>query len=504
MRSIRKRILPRPPTPDEKNISLINHWSESKGVFGWLRFAFGGAFQKIYGFLSNFLGKVNKFRSHPETEDVGVSWEAKALKLIKHLFVTLAKEFAKSAYNLVASCVGGVMNAVFDSLLDDVAEKIREKFENDDFVQQIKDDYEQLENLHKKFKETYEPILDTIAKALYTFRQIVDNLKLLTQIESAIRILVQAISCASPPALGCLWGLVAQVAFDEVAGEAVDSPLFENKVARPVANQILEATVAGTLRKWLNDFFKGVGLEEFVVPECNFSTGLPGRGSTKIDTSSFTSDNRDVQSIRAEVEKKHGQKEMIQDLQKVLTDGGQAASEDEIEDLVRIMQQSGDPPDEVLKKLKPSKGSGEQGGGTKKIDISQAEAHLSRLGAMTSPLIVAALKNANWNKVKEPGRFVLDQGASQSFLLLQLSSGMRIGALVDVRVDTSHREQVVIVDSSDMVALSASQSGMAIHVPLADDSGKQTWMRIFLFGSVEVGASILYADQLRGMRVEAR
>jgi len=496
------------PTADEKNLSLINHWSKSKGVFGWLRFAFGGAFQKIYGFISNFLGKVNIFRSHPETEDVGVSsgWEAKALKLIKKLFVTLAKEFAKSAYNLVASCVGGVINAVFDSLLDDVIEEVREKFENNEFVDKLKDYYEQFENLHKKFKETYEPILDTISKALDTFRQIVDTLNILTQIERAIRILVQAISCATPPALGCLWGLIAQVAFEEVAGAAVDSALFENKVARPVANQILEATVAGTLRKWLNDFFKGVGLGEFVVkvPECSFSTGLPGRGSTNIDTSSFTSDNPEVQGIRAKVEKANAPHAMVEDLQKVLTDGGKPATEAEIKDLVRIMQQSSDPPDEILKKLKSSKGSGKQGDGANKIDIGQAEAQLSRLGAMTSPQIVAALEKANWSKVKGPGQFVVDHGASQSFLLAQLASGERVGALIEGREDTSHRGQYVIVDSSDLVSLVAGQSAGEIMIPMSDDSGNSTYIKVFLFEPLAKGEIILTSAYVRGFRVKAK
>ncbi len=308
-------VHPANPIADDQHLAAINRWSKSGHLIGWLRFTFGWAFDKIVGFLTSVYARVKTFvASHmPAAGAVAGGWEAKAFEIIKDLFLAVAKEFAASAYNLVTCCVTGVIRSVFDSILDTASAQLKpmiqevlDKLEQSDFFVHLKSIYQRFENLYSRIT-TWEPIISKLEKALQIVDEVVRNLRLVAQIERALRLLVEAISCVTPPALGCLWGLVAQLGFDEIAGRAIASDLFKERIAKPAAKKIMEASIGRLLRGWLQSLFKGIGLDDFAkdVGECNqlkTGGGLPSAAGGEIATS-FDRNDPQVARLRGEIDK---------------------------------------------------------------------------------------------------------------------------------------------------------------------------------------------------------
>ncbi len=477
---------------NQKNLEKVERWSRMGKVLGWFRFKFSWLFRKI-GELVGGLGKrLSGFHKSVGSAKIGggSGWEGKALGVIKEVFVYALRLLVEKGFELVSHCIQGIIGKIFDSLIEEVREGLDEV---------LKGIHDKFEAFLSPFVTAYEWVVSKAETALNAIQDFLRAINILAEIEKAVRLLVQAISCVTPPALGCLWGLVSQLAFSEIASEAVDSNLFKNKIARPVAKRIMEASLGKLIRGLLEELLKKTGLEGLAkgnpakgdpgVPDCLKKIPSPSAGEMQVD-SSFHSSDPEVARIRGQIERTYSKEKMTQDLQQTLK-----ATPEHIQDLVDIIHTSGKSPDEIKKIVEQSRARGEKG-----IDVARAEAQLSRLASLSNADVLAALERADWKKVVKTGEFIVDESQSQPFLLGKFPDGVRIGAPIQIKSETIGGRRVYrIIDSSDLVLLDKSDR-TEIEVPLTIESGKLP-IKSFSFGPFDRGYVLLTAGELRGTRV---
>ena len=105
---------------------------------------------------------------------------------------------------------------------------------------------ENLGELRRRFESLRERIEERVQSLVGNFDNLIREVSdaqrwigIATSLINLIRLGVQVVSCLSPPALGCLWGLLAQVGIEVALDLVMGTQWFEENVANPTIRDIL-------------------------------------------------------------------------------------------------------------------------------------------------------------------------------------------------------------------------------------------------------------------------
>lgn len=349
---------------DPAKLQQIQHWAGPLGKFiGMARFAFGGLIDKVQGLFAKVKARKDAFLQnvHVDEESTSGGWKRKALAVIGDIVVIFVKEIAGAVYSIAAQCVNGTFDAVLEQF---------EKKALDALQPVIGPIFEKVQALHDKVEGTFGDIIDTVetvVSALGTFQKWLD---LASDIEWTIRLLIEALSCEVPPALGCLGGVLAQFGFSIAAAKAIGTNLFKRKIAQPAARSLVDSIAGAKIRGFITDIMTDVGLGDIVkdVPDCQ---PLPPRPGARFDRDvTFDPDDPEIAASRFDLTSEYGD-QLIADLENTFGSNGTPATKEQIEDLISRLQVSGLTIEEFRKKLKKEQG---------KYSIAQALAVTARKG----------------------------------------------------------------------------------------------------------------------------
>jgi hypothetical protein len=462
---------------EKTTIKHIELWAGRSGwLLGLLRFRFGALFERVADLFGRIKTKFVSFRDTAKIAVEGGSWEKKAIQVIGEALIIFLKTLVSKIFQIASDCVHGIADKIIDYYLTELSEEV---------LKVLEPAREKFEQLQKDLEEKYAPFITAVTDVLKTIDKVRQVLSMLADIEWGLRILIEAISCASPPALGCLWGLVAQIGFDLAAAKAIGTNLFRTRIAEPAALKLLDATGIGDrIRTFISSIVGKIGFGDLVktVQVCQPQPPLGGPRLSR-DNMNVSNTDPDVVKARNELEKERPPDAMIEDLKKIMVSDDKPASKEEIEELVRKFRESKLSPDEFKKLLQKTKKG--------KIDVQQSIQQFAppptppstgpvqqppgggtgpgRPGGATGPLMIPAssaqqvLLKADWSKVP-PGSFYLDKRHSPPLLLFRLSGKVRFGALVQFKeVTEKGRAFYEIVDSGQVILLDDAGPDEAIE-----------------------------------------
>lgn len=335
------------------DVQSIKLWSSYKGrIYGALRFRFGKTLDK----LEAMFNKVKeKFRKHREkagglAKSPGVfsGWKKEATSLIIRLAVDIFKKMIGIAFDGFVSCMNTITGSALDKLgkaTEDSKEEALKAIEPEccQFMS-FRDKLDEEVKKHEKLIVQFTDAVDTIN----SWREILDK------VEIAVRVGVQVISCATPPALGCLWGLVAQVGMSAALKLVTRTDYFEDNIAKPAAQALMNAIVGDKMHNLLIDLLGSTPLapymtdkackrRESVVGGSGGGMGGIGKGLENINPNDPA-----IVKIRKEWEAEF-KDEMMADLQQVFEVGKGKMSEEDMQAMVEALKQANKTPEELRK-----------------------------------------------------------------------------------------------------------------------------------------------------------
>jgi len=509
---------------EAKKIKKIKMWSGATGKgMGWLYFKFNDWFHKIANLFSKIKEKFEKWHKKSghltESHGVGKGWEKTATAVIIELAVASLKELLAQGFAAFAACAKGMINKFVGRFVEEANEELSKELEP--VVGKIAEFKKQVEDKFGDYTKDLEQFVDAVAE----FKKWVD---ILSDVEKAVRVGVELVSCISPPGLGCLWGLAAQLGMEEMLDLLTSTGYFKNGIARPVAHTLVESLAGDTLQNLVAGAVERLGLQEHAagVKECMPRKRGKAGGSGDV---AFDPNSPLVKNARDAWERKNHDV-IVKKLQEKFVKNGVPASEKDLQQLVDSMRGSNLSPKEMKEVLR-----GSQDLSTGKFDVDSAssefrdpgrrlrERFLSKpsktfdpagqqggtgsssrtggLGSHSDADVLAALDKADWNKVK-PGDVIVDTSQSQPLLLVRYTTGERSGAMIKVKLETIQGKRIYrITDSTHMFSLQDIRGNFC--VPNFDATGKLTH-RVCTVGPFTRGAALMADFELIGAFTPAR
>ncbi|MGN7721095.1 eCIS core domain-containing protein [Chitinophaga sp. 22620] len=368
-----KKTTPSDVSKEIKDVKDVRFWSSFKGrVFGALRFRFRRAFDKVEELFNKIKGKFEKHKEKSKTLTGGkkftISWKKEAVNLIVQLAVDIFQRMIVIAFEGFSKCMSTIVDAIigkYEKALESAAEE------------QLKE-FEPVCCKIMEFKNTWEAEVEKHDKVITTFTQTVDDMRewvaILDKVELAVRVGVQIISCGTPPALGCLWGLVAQLGISAGMALVQKTDYWKNNIAQPAAQALMEAIVGDKLHNMMIDVMKGTPLGAYMSDKaCQPRQKGAGGGSGGLDAIGQGLDKIDpndpaVAQARAEWEEKY-KDQIMADLKQFFESGqkGKPITPEDLQKMVDAIKNSKKTPDELKKMI-------EEGRNVKtgKVDITKA------------------------------------------------------------------------------------------------------------------------------------
>ncbi len=368
-----KKTTPSDPAKEIKDVKDVRFWSSFKGrVFGALRFRFRNAFDKVEELFNKIKAKFEKHREKSKTLKGGskfeLSWKKEAVNLIVQLAVDIFQRMIAVAFEGFSKCMSTIIDSVigkYEKALESAAEE------------QLKE-MEPICCKIMEFKHAFDAEVEKHDKTITAFTQTVDDMRewvaILDKVELAVRLGVQIISCGTPPALGCLWGLVAQLGISAGMALLQKTDYWKNSIAQPAAEALMEAIVGDKLHNMMIGVMRGTPLgaymgdkacqeREKVMGGGGGGLGAIGQGLDKIDPNDPA-----IAKARQEWEEKY-KNEILADLKEVFESGekGKKLTPEDLQKLVDAIKNSGKKPEEIKKMI-------EEGRNVKtgKVDMTKA------------------------------------------------------------------------------------------------------------------------------------
>ncbi len=366
-----KKTTPPDPAKEIKDVKDVKFWSSFKGrVYGALRFRFRRAFDKIEELFKKIKTKFEKHREKSKTlkggETMEFSWKKQAVNLIVKLAVDIFQKMIAIAFEGFSKCMDTIVEAVigkYEKALETAAEE------------QLKE-HEPLCCKIMEFKNKWEAEIDKYDKTIETFTLTVDKMRewtaILDKVELAVRLGVQIISCGTPPALGCLWGLVAQLGISAGMALLQKTDFWEQNIAKPAAQSLMDAIVGDKLHNLMIEALKGTPLAAYMGDKAcqprakgagGGGLGAIGQGLDKIDPNDPA-----IAKARAEWEEQY-KDQIMADLKEVFESGekGKKLTPEDIQKLVDAIKKSGKTPEDIKKMIEAGRNVK-----TGKVDMTKA------------------------------------------------------------------------------------------------------------------------------------
>ncbi len=489
---------------EEKKLKRVSLWAGPFGKpLGQLRFRFAGLFVRIGAIFEKIKGKFGDFVGGAKAKiESATGWQKAAFEIITKAFVIFLQTLVSEAFADASNCVWGVVTNVVNYYVQEATEEIAKALDP------IRT---KLEALKADIEKTYEPLISSVTKLLSVIDKARQLWSMLTDIEYGLRILIEAISCASPPALGCLWGLVAQVGFDLAAGKAIATDLFRNKIAKPAARKLLDSTGVGNkIRGFISGIMAKIGLDDFVQGVVPCMPKGPYGGDRLSRDVSFSNKDPEVVKARQELEKANAPHAMYEDLEEILRSDGKPATREEIDRLLEKLKAANLKPEDLLKLLEKKSKDG-------KMDITEAILRVPeppppagktaspggggdkpRSGPLAVPTASAygVLRDAPWKKVPNGGVYV-DTSHSPPRLLVKTEAGTRFGALVLIKESTQKgKRSYEVIESGEAILVDDAPSGAGFSTTLPNGEAEFTF-----FGGYKKGDTIPNSEMFVGLTV---
>ncbi|ELR72095.1 hypothetical protein C900_01837 [Fulvivirga imtechensis AK7] len=261
-----------------KQFKQIEFWAGEKGwAFAELRFLLGDKFDTLAKKFEEIKERTRKTRTKANSlsgSGISVGWKKKVIKLLMKGFKIGFQAFIAETYAVFAGCIGGVI------------QKFEESFTDMEEVEALMKELEglktQVETLLTEITAKYDAQMQAFEAILDQMEDVKFYAEILSTAETLIRAGVQVVSCLSPPALGCLWGLVAQVGIEVGLNLVVGTEWFENKFMRPLVKELVDKFLKDDILSFMNKLFAEVGLADYIkdVDACKVRVGASAGAGT--------------------------------------------------------------------------------------------------------------------------------------------------------------------------------------------------------------------------------
>lgn len=241
-------------------------------ILGDIRYALAPVFDKLtplFEWLKKKLGGLaGKLK---QGKKLALSWAQVIFDAALKALATTAQEAIALLFGKFQDCIMGMVDNFIDSFVRDLTEELTAPFEEarKAFLSWLGVDEGTFGQFMTDIEASiakYEKIVDTILDA----KRIVNEIKVY---EIAIRGIVQAISCVSPPVAGCLWGAIAQLGLPALVDLAITSDLFQDRVVRPLVRDWVKDILDEPFSRIVSTSIDAIGLGKWAkgVPVCKIT-----------------------------------------------------------------------------------------------------------------------------------------------------------------------------------------------------------------------------------------
>ena len=332
----------------DKKLKKIKFWSGPIGqIYGNLRFRFGKIFEKIETLIHKAKAKFSQLREKAKStaSKIRFGWKKKVINLVVKFAKVGFRALLASTFARITACINEIMDKALGKLVDEASESMGKEMEGH---------LEKFESFRTELEKKYESEIKKVAQFTETVDKVMDTARILSDIETAVRIGVQIVSCGTPPGLGCLWGLVAQLGISAALELLVDTDYFDKNIGRPAANRLLATVMSDTFMDLVMTALPDE-LREYTsgVAGC---TPPPRRSGTNfnIEKGTFDPNAPDVVKIRKKFEAAN-RDQLIKEIKDGLQKNGKPVSTSDIKKLIDQMKKSGKKAEDFEKMFKKHK-----------------------------------------------------------------------------------------------------------------------------------------------------
>ncbi len=247
-----------------RDYKKIDFWAGPKGsLIGELRIILGEKFDVLAERIERLKGRTRGVRASARglrSPGFSKGWMARIVRLLLRGFGVAFEQFLEYSFSVFAGCISGVIEKFEEEMRQKIVEGIVDE-ELEEQLTELRDEVQSLiDNLEEQYEEhlsRYEDILERMKDAgFYT--------SIIATAVNLIRVGVQVVSCFTPPALGCLWGLAANIGIEVALNLVVGTEWFEEEFMQPLVEDLMQDFVRDPLLEFLNDLFEMVGLDDYV------------------------------------------------------------------------------------------------------------------------------------------------------------------------------------------------------------------------------------------------
>jgi hypothetical protein len=240
-----------------KNYKQSMFWSGRAGkLLGRVRFLLGGAWDKALAIFETNKEKMDKVRTKLKgmaEPKLKFSWASQLIAAVVAVCKVAFTAFITESFNFFADCFHSAMEKV----MKDFEEEMNERF-GEEICRYRKLFEDSKQKLEQEWGETIRlvtALVDAVQDVKYW-------MNIATLAVDLIRIGVQIVSCLTPPGLGCLWGLVAQLGIGAMVGIVVGTQWFNDTIVTPNVRDLLRKYIGPEYQKLINRAL-GPGLSKY-------------------------------------------------------------------------------------------------------------------------------------------------------------------------------------------------------------------------------------------------
>lgn len=352
------RSAPAAEKTETREYGQLMFWSGLPGRFlGKVRFLLGSVWDKILGVFERMKERMHSMRQKvqatSETGSFSTGWRKTLIKILVKAAKVVAIKFVTESFNFFVDC----FHAAMDKVVAKIQAELTERFA------------EELCRARKFFEESKQRLESEWGISLDKLQEMVDLIQsakhwvdVATGLISLIRLGVQVISCLEPPALGCLWGLVAQIGISAGLDLLIGTQWFNDNIVTPTVRDLVR-TYATPLYQRLINRALGESLKEYhchIADEtgppvdASFPGGLEG-ADLIAHRDAWQAQNRDA---------------MLKELQVIFQKGkGKTPSKEELQQLADQLKQGNKSPEQLKQLLEASR---DPLTGRLKLEVAQA------------------------------------------------------------------------------------------------------------------------------------
>jgi len=313
-----------------KDYKSLMFWSGIWGrLLGKIRFLLGSAWDKVLAVFEKMKEKMsgirNKVKAIEEGTIVKSGWAQQLIKVVVAACKVAFSSFITESFNFFADCFYSAMDKVLEKITDEINEK---------FGKQICEVRKLFESAKAEIENRWGGVIRMIEDLVAAVQEVKYWMDIATTSIDLIRIGVQLISCLSPPGLGCLWGLVAQLGIGTMVGLVIGTQWFADKIVTPNVRKLVLKYIAPYYQTMINNAL-GPGLSDYhchiaddPIPSMNFTA------KAEIPDSALR-EHRDKWEAEFAPE-------ILKDLQQVFgKPGGKKPTKEELLELLKKIKESG-------------------------------------------------------------------------------------------------------------------------------------------------------------------